>query len=109
MKRSVWIAAVVLAIMLALIVGSAWAEQLRGNAKWENGYEYNDGTATITVAPDGMTASWATAGCDSITAWCVKVGGPGGGTITCGTPGNAWESDRYAISWIIIWVSTCPT
>ncbi len=53
-----------------------------GNVKYEVGSagdEYNDGSASI--AADEDTASWSAATGYTITNVCIKIGGPGGGSL----------------------------
>ncbi len=76
-----------------------------GNVKFEvgSGYEYTDNTATVIVTPDGLTTEWQGKLPSLVTFVCVKIGGPGGGTLVYPDPATmTWTSDSYAISHVVL-------
>ena len=64
-------------------------------------YEYTDGTATISG--NATTIYWsATEGC-TVTNVCIKIGGPGGGSLIHPDPSlGQWTTETYGISHIVI-------
>lgn len=79
-----------------------------GNVKYEvddADYEYSDGSATIEIAPgvdEGKnSASWLATSGYEITEVCIKIGGPGGGSLKNGLidGGGPFE---YDISHVVI-------
>ena len=74
-----------------------------GNVKYEidNGYEYSDNSATIWG--DGETIYWQAAEGYVITNVCVKIGGPGGGSLLNPDPAADQAGFfRYDISHIVL-------
>ena len=67
----------------------------------EGAYEYTDGTATISG--DETTIYWsANEGC-TVTNVCIKIGGPGGGSLINPDPSlGQWTTETYGISHIVI-------
>jgi len=72
-----------------------------GNVKWEtdSGYEYTDGSATVTG--DENSVSWQAADGYVIVSVCIKIGGPKGGSLIDGLAqgGGPFE---YGISHVVI-------
>lgn len=74
-----------------------------GNVKYEigSGYEYNDGSATITG--DGDSVSWEATPGYTITGVCIKIGGPGGGSLINPDPADGSAGPfAYDISHVVV-------
>lgn len=58
-----------------------------GDVKYEtgSGYEYSDGSGFVTIIPGinsgHNSTTWSAEECYTITGVCIKIGGPGGGTL----------------------------
>jgi uncharacterized repeat protein (TIGR01451 family)/fimbrial isopeptide formation D2 family protein len=74
-----------------------------GNVKYEigSGYAYNDGSATITG--DGDSVSWTATAGYTITGVCIKIGGPGGGSLIDPNPADGSAGPfAYDISHVVV-------
>lgn len=74
-----------------------------GNVKYEigSGYEYDDGSATITG--DGDSVTWTAADGFIITGVCIKIGGPGGGSLINPDPADGSGGPyAYDISHVVV-------
>lgn len=81
-----------------------------GNVKYEvgSGYEYNDGSASITA--DANTASWSATAGYTITNVCIKIGGPGGGSLQHPDPAAGTAGPySYGISHVVVITEPEPT
>ncbi|GEM_PF-2102044 len=79
-----------------------------GNVKYEVSearYEYTDGSATVTIYPSSRgsknSASWQAAEGYEIVGVCLKIGGPGGGSLKNGLTDGGGPFD-YDISHVVI-------
>ena len=82
-----------------------------GNVKYEvgSGYEYTDGSASITANAD--TTSWSATAGYTITNVCIKIGGPRGGSLQYPDPaaGTAGPYGSDGISHIVVITEPEPT
>lgn len=80
-----------------------------GDVKWEegSGYEYTDGSATITGDENQVTITISDG--YVFVSGCIKIGGPGGGsTISISGPGTYGPFD-YGISHVVVSTDPEPT
>jgi len=111
MKRFIRITliAIVASLLLVALASAAKVGAVcpAGDVKYEagSGYEYTDGSATITLSPDNMTATISVAAGYTLDGWCVKIGGPGGGS-TISPSGTSYTSTTYAISHVVVSTSS---
>lgn len=73
-----------------------------GNVKWETdgGYEYTDGSATVSGNADQVTVT-ATEGYE-VVGVCIKIGGPGGGETISFTSAGTFGPFAYGISHVVV-------
>ena len=74
-----------------------------GDVKYEIGlgYEYSDDSATIEGDEDAV--SWNAANGCEITDVCIKIGGPGGGSLIHPDPSlGEWATESYGISHVVV-------
>lgn len=112
MRKLLLLVASVLALLAIGVVAAAAAPLAcgvtcpAGDVKWEegSGYEYTDGSATIEGDANSVTIT-ITDGYVFVSG-CIKIGGPGGGSlITISGPGT-YGPYAYGISHVV--VSTDP-
>lgn len=107
-KRLMLVGLLVLSITLLFAGFSSAKAQETGavcphsNVKWETdgGYEYSDGTATVSGNADQVTVSAAEG--YIVTGVCVKIGGPGGGSLTGGAEEGTYGPYEYGISHVVV-------
>ncbi len=107
---------VVLVVVLTMIPSSMVEAEgstcPAGNVKAEvpmAGYEYNDGTGGIWA--EEFRVCWAPKPGYEVVGVCVKIGGPGGGSLINPDPSqNCWVNDTpYAISHVVLYTRPLPT
>lgn len=111
-----------LALFLTILILLVWADLAiasessgavcpPGNVKFEadGGYEYTDDSATITLSDNAMSATWSPEPNCAVSAVCIKIGGPGGGSLVNPDPNTrSWSSDTYAISHVVLTTQCAP-
>jgi len=108
--------ALVLLALMALTIGATQASPRftgavcpQGDVKINigPGYEYTDGSATITG--DANSVCWTAAPGYEITSVCIKIGGPGGGSLIDGGSGNGCGGPyAYGISHVVVTTDELP-
>ncbi|KPJ70019.1 hypothetical protein AMJ51_02675 [Microgenomates bacterium DG_75] len=107
---------VMAAIFLAGSLSGALATELttgavcpHGNVKYEvpEGYEYTDGSAT--VSGDENQVCWSATSGFQVTGVCIKIGGPGGGSLIWEGPGDGCGGPYdYGISHVVVNTEETP-
>lgn len=107
MRRSLF----VVVVLFLLCAANAFAEVCPpGNVKFEvdpQAYEYTDGSGTIVA--DSQTVSWYANDGFKVVSVCVKIGGPGGGTLVypnVTTP--PFVSYTYGVSHVVLTTQVAP-